>query len=119
MLDVEESMLDVAAEERARDRATPMSGAAYRRLLRGPRAATPRSRPWRTPSARPASTTGVHWVALRQCLDCGNVGCCDSSPLRHATAHFHETAHPVMESAEPGEDWRWCYVHHTTAEPRS
>ncbi|MCB0912858.1 MAG: UBP-type zinc finger domain-containing protein [Propionibacteriaceae bacterium] len=57
---------------------------------------------------------GITWVALRQCLECGHVGCCDSSPRRHATAHFHETTHPVMQSAEPGEDWRWCYVHHTT-----
>ena len=54
-------------------------------------------------------------LALRQCLDCGNIGCCDSSVGQHATAHFHETTHPVMESAEPGEDWRWCYVHHATA----
>ena len=48
------------------------------------------------------------------CLECGHVGCCDSSPQRHATAHFHETGHPVMQSAEPGEDWRWCFVHHLT-----
>lgn len=47
---------------------------------------------------------------LRLCLDCGHVGCCDSSPLQHATAHFHESGHPVMRSFEPGEDWRWCFV---------
>ncbi|MBU1801476.1 MAG: UBP-type zinc finger domain-containing protein [Actinobacteria bacterium] len=58
---------------------------------------------------------GTRWVALRECLACGHVACCDSSPKRHATAHFHESAHPVMQSAEPGEDWRWCYVHHVTA----
>jgi CPA1 family monovalent cation:H+ antiporter len=57
---------------------------------------------------------GLTWVALRQCLECGNIACCDSSPGRHATAHFRETTHPVMQSAQPGEDWRWCYVHHTT-----
>lgn len=55
--------------------------------------------------------TGQHWVHLRKCLVCGHVGCCDSSPGRHATAHFHETGHAVMRSAEPGEDWMWCYVH--------
>jgi len=44
------------------------------------------------------------------CLTCGHVGCCDSSPYRHATAHFHACAHPVMRSVEPGESWRWCYV---------
>ncbi|MBI3214592.1 MAG: UBP-type zinc finger domain-containing protein [Mycobacterium sp.] len=50
------------------------------------------------------------WAHLRMCLDCGHVGCCDSSPGRHATAHHHATGHPVMRSVEPGESWRWCYV---------
>ncbi len=54
--------------------------------------------------------TGQRWVALRQCMTCGHVGCCDSSPGRHATAHFHETQHPIMRSAMPGQDWGWCYV---------
>ena len=58
---------------------------------------------------------GDIWVSLRQCLNCGEVGCCDSSPNRHATAHFQESAHPVMQSAEPDENWRWCFVHHKTA----
>jgi uncharacterized UBP type Zn finger protein len=53
---------------------------------------------------------GSHPVHLRLCLVCGHVGCCDSSPLRHATAHFKETYHPVMRSFEPGESWRWCFV---------
>ncbi len=53
---------------------------------------------------------GGRWVHLRMCLSCGHVGCCDSSPNRHATAHFHATVHPLVESAEDGEDWRWCYV---------
>ncbi|MFW0788481.1 UBP-type zinc finger domain-containing protein [Gordonia sp. CPCC 205333] len=51
-----------------------------------------------------------HWAHLRRCLSCGYTGCCDSSPRRHATAHFEQTGHPVMRSAEPGENWRWCYV---------
>jgi CPA1 family monovalent cation:H+ antiporter len=67
------------------------------------------------PSCQACLDAGVQWVSLRQCLTCGEVSCCDSSPLRHATEHFHESAHPVIESAEPGEDWRWCFVHHTTA----
>lgn len=50
------------------------------------------------------------WAHLRMCLTCGHVGCCDSSPQRHATAHFEGTGHPVMRSIEPGESWRWCYV---------
>lgn len=53
---------------------------------------------------------GGRWVHLRMCLVCGKVGCCDSSPNRHASAHFHETRHPIMGSIEPGESWRWCYV---------
>ncbi|RII16051.1 Zn-finger in ubiquitin-hydrolases and other protein [Streptomyces sp. YIM 130001] len=53
---------------------------------------------------------GAHPVQLRLCLACGHVGCCDSSPLRHATGHFEETGHPVMRSFEPGEEWRWCFV---------
>jgi hypothetical protein len=43
------------------------------------------------------------------CTSCGHIGCCDSSPNRHATAHANETGHPVIRSAEPGEDWFWCY----------
>lgn len=54
--------------------------------------------------------TGDGWVHLRLCLACGHVGCCDSSPNRHATKHFHATQHPIVRSFEPGEDWRWCYV---------
>ena len=52
---------------------------------------------------------GTQWVHLRLCLECGHVGCCDNSPRRHATAHFHATSHPIMRSEEPGEDWAWCY----------
>ncbi|GAA4725507.1 Na+/H+ antiporter [Pedococcus ginsenosidimutans] len=53
---------------------------------------------------------GTTWVHLRLCLQCGHVGCCDSSPEKHADAHFHQTRHPVMRSFEPGESWRWCFV---------
>lgn len=53
--------------------------------------------------------TGGEWVHLRECLSCGHVGCCDSSPGTHATKHYHATKHPVMQSAQPGEDWRWCF----------
>jgi uncharacterized UBP type Zn finger protein len=49
-------------------------------------------------------------VHLRLCLTCGHVGCCDSSPHRHARHHAHAQAHPIVRSFEPGEDWRWCYV---------
>ena len=53
---------------------------------------------------------GSRWVHLRLSLSCGHVGCCDSSPNRHATAHFHQTDHPVIRSFEPGERWAYCYV---------
>ncbi|GHH54349.1 UBP-type zinc finger domain-containing protein [Streptomyces candidus] len=53
---------------------------------------------------------GTHPVQLRICLGCGHVGCCDSSPGRHATRHFGDTGHPVMRSFEPGESWRWCFA---------
>jgi uncharacterized UBP type Zn finger protein len=57
----------------------------------------------------------TYWVHLRLCLTCGHVGCCDSSPRKHATAHYHQTAggddpHPVIRSFETGESWRWCFV---------
>ena len=53
---------------------------------------------------------GTYWVHLRMCLECGHVGCCDSSERKHATGHFQATEHPIMRSAEPGESWGWCYV---------
>ncbi|MEP6924877.1 MAG: UBP-type zinc finger domain-containing protein [Pyrinomonadaceae bacterium] len=53
---------------------------------------------------------GGRWVHLRLCLECGHVGCCDQSPNRHATKHFHGTQHPVIQSFQPGENWRWCYL---------
>ena len=53
---------------------------------------------------------GSRWVHLRMCMICGHVACCDDSPNRHATAHYHRTGHPIIRSLEPGEDWYWCYV---------
>jgi uncharacterized UBP type Zn finger protein len=53
---------------------------------------------------------GAQWVHLRLCLECGHVGCCDSSPNKHATKHFHATGHPIIQSFQPGESWRWCYI---------
>ncbi|MDP9287616.1 MAG: UBP-type zinc finger domain-containing protein [Thermoproteota archaeon] len=52
---------------------------------------------------------GTEWVALRMCLSCGHVGCCDSSVGLHATKHFQKTSHPVM-IALPDKSWKWCYV---------
>jgi CPA1 family monovalent cation:H+ antiporter len=58
---------------------------------------------------------GSGWVHLRLCLSCGHVGCCDSSPNKHATKHFHKTKHPIVRSLEPGENWEWCYIDETLA----
>ena len=53
---------------------------------------------------------GSGWVHLRMCMACGKIGCCDSSPNRHASRHAAEADHAIARSAEPGEDWCWCYV---------
>ncbi|MGV3721840.1 MAG: ubiquitin carboxyl-terminal hydrolase 14 [Actinomycetota bacterium] len=60
--------------------------------------------------------TGDWWVHLRLCRVCGHVGCCDSSPNKHATKHFHATGHPIIQSFEPGEEWGWCYADDTVVE---
>lgn len=69
-----------------------------------------------TPSASSCEeclASGDRWVHLRLCLTCGHVGCCDSSKNKHATKHFHTTGHPIVQSFEPDEDWRWCYIDKT------
>ena len=115
MLDVEESMLDAARQSREELR-TARTGERSQQvtecedLERSPVVETDAGEGCETCLAE-----GTRWVHLRQCLECGYVGCCDSSPQRHASVHFHDTAHPVMQSAEPGEEWRWCFVHHLTA----
>jgi len=53
---------------------------------------------------------GSRWVHLRMCMSCGKIGCCDSSPNRHASRHAAEVGHPIARSAEPRETWSWCFV---------
>ncbi len=72
------------------------------------------------PAAKPSADgcedclrDGGRWVHLRMCRSCGHVGCCDSSPARHATAHAAQPGHPLVSSFEPGEDWWWCYPDET------
>ena len=82
------------------------------------RLAVPRAEPVE-PSSRGCQeclARGMQWVHLRLCLSCGHVGCCDNSPGRHATRHFHTTRHPVVKSFEPSESWAWCYVDEELAE---
>jgi hypothetical protein len=69
------------------------------------------------PAVQPSGTgcvecdaAGGWWVHLRRCAQCGHIGCCDSSPSQHASAHFRESGHPVMQSFEPGEEWFWNFA---------
>ena len=61
-------------------------------------------------TCRECAAAGQRPVELRLCLICGNIACCDSTPGRHATKHFHETGHPVMKPYK-SDTWMWCYVH--------
>jgi uncharacterized UBP type Zn finger protein len=70
----------------------------------------PVAEPTTTEGCEDCLAIGAAWVHLRMCQACGHVGCCDSSPNQHATAHFRAAAHPVIQSFEPGERWAWCYV---------
>jgi CPA1 family monovalent cation:H+ antiporter len=116
MLDVEESMIDVAQASREELKTeysqVRRTGASCAHLEDHPVQEVEQDP---SPVCQACIDGGTTWVSLRLCLDCGNVGCCDSSVMRHATGHFRETTHPVMQSAEPLEDWRWCFVHHVTA----
>ena len=108
LLDVEESMLEYSDRERAAVRAaTPVSLEGDCEHLRAVQKPVEPNTPGECATCLAA---GLVWVHLRMCVGCGNIGCCDSSPGRHASAHHRETGHPVMRSAEPGEDWRWCFV---------
>lgn len=112
-LDIEESMLDWrGAREDDLEDAEVVSGVtgtikACEHLTEAPRDVETSGRLECEDCVRDGFT---NWVHLRKCLSCGHLGCCDSSPRRHASVHFDEAAHPVMRSAEPGEEWRWCFV---------
>jgi uncharacterized UBP type Zn finger protein len=67
-------------------------------------------RPHTTLGCEDCLKIGSSWVHLRLCMTCGHVGCCDSSPNKHASKHFQHTQHPIVRSFEPGETWGWCYV---------
>ena len=114
MLDVEESMLDYVGDERERMRAAMTTSAAGSGKCGHLQAAVEDVEPRAAGQCDACLAIGSTWVHLRMCEACGNVGCCDSSPNRHATRHFEETGHPVMRSAEPGESWRWCFVDQVT-----
>ncbi len=113
-LDVEESMLDIRNERRADlDEDSELIGgrvgsiASCEHLTAAPADIETQVHGECQDCVAEGRTT---WVHLRKCLECGRLSCCDSSPRKHASAHFSETGHPVMRSAEPGEEWRWCFV---------
>jgi uncharacterized UBP type Zn finger protein len=66
--------------------------------------------PAEIPGCEECLKLGDRWVHLRMCTSCGKIGCCDSSPNRHASRHARDDGHPIVRSAEPGEDWSWCFV---------
>jgi CPA1 family monovalent cation:H+ antiporter len=110
-LDVEESMLD-------RDEDDDVGGQSENLRVAQPPGgecehleSAPMVLPPNTPDGcEECLATGTTWVHLRLCLGCGHVGCCDSSPMKHASKHHATTKHPVMRSFEPGETWRWCFL---------
>jgi hypothetical protein len=66
------------------------------------------------PGCEECLKVGDRWVHLRMCHTCGKIGCCDSSPNRHASRHYREVGHALVRSAEPGEEWSWCYADEVT-----
>jgi hypothetical protein len=110
-IDIEETVLDfrrtLSRDGRAEAMQTPDEQTSCEHLQRSTSA----------PSARPPDgcaeclSEGRRWVHLRLCMTCGHVGCCDSSPGRHASGHYGTTGHPVIRSYEANEAWRWCFLH--------
>ena len=110
-LDLEESMLTIADNRNERyENRVILTPEAQRGDCDHLRDAPRKARPNTPEGCGDCLREGLVWVNLRMCLDCGNVGCCDSSIGNHATKHHQKTEHPVMRSFEPGEAWRWCYV---------
>ena len=110
MLDLEESIVDRIQEAedeiRGEDLTLVPGSGECAHLVEAPRTLRPD-----TPGVcQECVDEGIEWVHLRMCLTDGHIACCDSSPRKHADAHFARTGHPVMRSVEPGEAWRWCYV---------
>jgi monovalent cation/hydrogen antiporter len=110
-LDIEETVLDRVNQEDLEQRSEEVRATVRPQGGCGHLKQASRVPPPRTPDGcEECLAEGSTWVHLRLCLDCGHVGCCDSSPRRHASRHFHESQHPVIRSFEAGEAWRWCFV---------
>lgn len=109
-LDIEESMLEGVSARSDAIRDQPLHATAIGEGCDHLRAAPMVIKPEGRGVCLECERDGTRPVHLRLCLSCGHVGCCDSSPGRHATEHFRQSGHPVMRSFEPGEYWRWCFV---------
>ena len=110
-LDVEETVLDQAVEDSSEERETELRAPRNQSGCEDLRTYEHPPRPHTPEGCEDCMRDGTTWVHLRLCMVCGKVACCDSSPQRHATAHWHESEHPVMRSFETGEAWRWCFEH--------
>jgi CPA1 family monovalent cation:H+ antiporter len=109
-LDIEETVVQRTTDEELRERHEELRASATAERCRHLSAVVAAPAPLTPLGCAECLRDGTDWVHLRLCLDCGHVGCCDSSVSRHARAHFDQTRHPVMGSFEPGEAWRWCYI---------
>ena len=109
MLDVEESLLDRLADKEFEIERELMARNEGKELCAHLADAPVAVRPNTPEGCEECLRDGTRWVHLRLCLTCGHVGCCDSSPERHASRHNEEISHPVIRSFEPGESWRWCF----------
>jgi len=108
-LDVEETVLDQAVGASSEDRVTDLRAPQHHDGCEHLQAQEMVPRPRTPEGCEECLRDGTQWVHLRLCMDCGHVGCCDSSPQVHADAHWRDTEHPVIRSFETGEAWRWCY----------
>ncbi len=107
-LDLEETMLDSAVAASSADRDSDLRPPPHHEGCEHLQAYESMPRPMTPEGCEECLRDGATWVHLRLCLDCGHVGCCDSSH-EHSTTHWRETGHPVIRSFETGEAWRWCY----------
>ena len=110
VLDTEESLLDRLADKGSTVERELVARDDRMEACEHLREASSGVRPTTPEGCTECLRDGTRWVHLRLCLSCGHIGCCDSSPQRHATGHFGDTQHPVIRSFETGEAWRWCFV---------
>ena len=108
-LDVEETVLDQAVESSSSERKTELRAPQHHDGCEHLQAHETVPQPRTPEGCEECLRDGTEWVHLRLCMDCGHVGCCDSSPQVHSDAHWRDARHPVVRSFETGEAWRWCY----------